>query len=173
MLQLKMTAMTMLFALGIGISQPNLLDQFIEKYTNQDHITTLDLSGWSLDVTVKQTEHSGTKQVLQKINRLKVVIGGEGHSVQKNDIDKLLRQANNQAYELLTTVKHKGQQVQVYSKTTQYITTHVLMIVEGEKRILILDLEGQLTPQDLEEFHLNLEGVKFEISLSKSKKRQA
>jgi hypothetical protein len=147
--------------------------QFINKYSNSPNISTIKLSGFAIGITIQQSDQQGSKQFLDKIDHLNMVIGNKNHTIAKQDITKLVQSTVKQGYELLTSYKDKQQNIQIHIKSDDLNITDVLMIVEGEGRLFILNLQGNLSLKDLYDMQFQVEASKEQIVLPKFYRRQA
>ncbi|HFC00423.1 MAG TPA: DUF4252 domain-containing protein, partial [Phaeodactylibacter sp.] len=99
-----MIAIAILAIPFLASSQSESIENFYEKYIENEKISDISLNGWILSLASKMSEEDGT-EILQKITKLRIMIAEEKGIIQKSDIKKLMKDVRKNDFEDLMTIR--------------------------------------------------------------------
>lgn len=149
--------LTMLALPFLAASQTECIENFYDKYVDNEKISDLSLNGWILSLASKMSDEEGT-EILEKITKLRIMIAEEKNIVTKPDIKKLMRDVRKNEFEDLMTIRDEGSRVNFMIREEGDNITNVLVIIHGDDDFILLSLEGNLNFDDLKELNFDVEG---------------
>lgn len=149
--------LTMLALPFFAASQTECIENFYDKYVDNEKISDLSLNGWILSLASKMSDEEGT-EILEKITKLRIMIAEEKNIVTKPDIKKLMRDVRKNEFEDLMTIRDEGSRVNFMIREEGDNITNVLVIIHGDDDFILLSLEGNLNFDDLKELNFDVEG---------------
>lgn len=141
----------------LATSQQESIENFYNKYVDDENISDISLNGWILSMASKMSEEDGT-EILQKITKLRIMLADEKNIVAKADIKKLMRDVRNNDFEDLMTIRDEGTRVNFMIREEGENITNVLVIIHGDGDFIMLSLEGNLNLEDLKQLDFDVEG---------------
>ncbi|MFK8008422.1 MAG: DUF4252 domain-containing protein [Saprospiraceae bacterium] len=141
----------------LATSQHESIENFYNKYVDNEKISDISLNGWILSMASKMSEEDGT-EILQKITKLRIMLAEEKDIVSKADVKKLMRDVRNNDFEDLMTIRDEGTRVNFMIREKGKNITNVLVIIHGEGDFILLSLEGNLNFEDLKQLDFDVEG---------------
>ncbi|MFK7773246.1 MAG: DUF4252 domain-containing protein [Saprospiraceae bacterium] len=141
----------------LASSQHESIENFYNKYVDNEKISDISLNGWILSMASKMSEEDGT-EILQKITKLRIMLAEEKNIVSKSDVKKLMRDVRNNDFEDLMTVRDEGTRVNFMIREEGENITNVLVIIHGDGDFIMLSLEGNLNFEDLKQLDFDVEG---------------
>lgn len=141
----------------LASSQNKSIENFYNKYVDNESISDISLNGWILSMASKMSEEDGT-EILQKITKLRIMLAEEKDIVSKTDVKKLMRDVRNNDFEDLMTIRDDGTRVNFMIREEGKNITNVLVIIHGDGDFILLSLEGNLNFEDLKQLDFDVEG---------------
>ncbi len=154
------------------LAQSKAINEFYNKYRQDEHFLDIKLSGGLLNLVANKTEDEQDKRVIRKITALRALVLEEGHSVREEDYTQLLRDAKADSFEELIKVRDGGDKVEILIREKGNAISHVLLLVNGEDSFVLLSLEGLLQFSDLNNIHIDIKGADFLRDLPERRKRR-
>ncbi|NET37104.1 MAG: DUF4252 domain-containing protein [Cyanothece sp. SIO1E1] len=154
------------------LAQSKAINEFYNKYSQDEHFLDIKLSGGLLNLVASQTDDEGDKQVIRKITALRALVLEEGQMVKKEDYAKLLQGAKADSFEELIKVRDGGDHVEVLIREKGNAISHILLLVNGEDSFVLLSLEGLLQFSDLNDINIDVKGADFLRKLPEHRKRR-
>ncbi|MCB9081383.1 MAG: DUF4252 domain-containing protein [Lewinellaceae bacterium] len=144
----------------IGTAQNTALDKFIQQFRNQESATSLQLSGWGLQLASRKTQNEDAQRLLNRITGLRMLSLKEGQTIARPQLKDLLSNLHTDHYEDLAVFRDGDNMVQfLIRENTSGMITDLLMLINGEDNFLLLNLEGELRFSDLNDLDLEFEGA--------------
>lgn len=153
------------------IAQNKAVSEFYQKYSQEDNLLDIKLSGGLLNLVANKMAEDGDKKVIRKISAIRVLVMEEGNKVKKEDYNSLLRSAKNDAYEALIKVRDGQDHIEILVREKNNTITNVLLLVNGQDNFIMLSLEGSLQFSDLNDIDLNVDGGSFFKKIPEKRKR--
>ena len=141
----------------LASSQQESIEQFYNKYVDNEKISDISLNGWILSMASKMAEEDGS-EILQKITKLRIMLAEEKDIVSKADVKKLMRDVRNNEFEDLMAIRDDGTRVNFLIREEGKNITNVLVIIHGDGDFILLSLEGNLNFEDLKQLDFDVEG---------------
>lgn len=154
------------------LAQSKAINEFYNKYSQDEHFLDIKLSGGLLNLVASQTDDEGDKQVIRKITALRALVLEEGQMVKKEDYARLLQGAKADSFEELIKVRDGGDHVEVLIREKGNAISHILLLVNGEDSFVLLSLEGLLQFSDLNDINIDVKGADFLRKLPERRKRR-
>lgn len=141
------------------LAQSKAINDFYNKYSQDEHFLDIKLSGGLLNLVASKTDNENDKRVIKKITALRALVLEEGHSVKKEDYTQLLRSAKADSFEELIKVREGTDNIEILIREKGNAISHVLLLVNGEDKFVLLSVEGLLQFSDLNDIHIDVEGI--------------
>ncbi len=142
-----------------GIGQSQFIAEFYDQYKNQEQATHIDVQGWLLKLSLKEDASDNAEQLLDKITKLRILTMDNGNPVSPAAYQKLLRNLQQNDFEELFRLREGQENVGLYIREKDKKITNVLLAVHGQDNFILLSLEGLLRFSDLNDLHLDIEGM--------------
>ena len=152
-----MIAIAILAIPFLASSQSESIENFYEKYIENEKISDISLNGWILSLASKMSEEDGT-EILQKITKLRIMIAEEKGIIQKSDIKKLMKDVRKNDFEDLMTIRDGDARINFMVREKGNTITNVLVVINDGGDFILLSLEGNLNFDDLKELNFDVEG---------------
>ncbi len=143
------------------LAQSKAINDFYNKYSQDDHFLDIKLSGGLLNFLASKTDDDKDKQVLKKLTTLRALVLEEGHEVEMEDYRQLLRSAKSDNFEELIKVRDGSDHVEILIREKGNAISHILLLVHGKEKFVLLSLEGLLQFSDLNDIDIDVEGSRF------------
>ena len=142
-----------------GFCQNESIEQFYNKYIENENVTDINLKGWVLSLASLIADEKTGEEVLEKITQLRIMVADEKNIVSKSDLKKLMKDVRKNSFEDLMTVRDGNDRINFMVREKEDGTiTNVLVIVNGDKEFILLSLEGALDFEDLKKLQFDVEG---------------
>ena len=152
-----------------GFGQDSSIDDFYEKYKDNEKVTSINLTGDLINFVFSSSEEYG--EMASKISKLRVLIMEEGTTVNSKDYKQFIKNIKREKFSELIQFKDGGSAIDLHLKEDGDIITNVLITVKGDDGFVLLSLEGLLKFSDLNDLDLNIEGGEYLKQLPDKKKK--
>lgn len=152
-------AITLAFLPMTGAAQSQFIAEFYDQYKNQEQVTHIDIQGWLLKLKIDAEEAEGAERLIDKITQLRILTMDDGNLVTPKAYQKLLKNMRKNGFEELFRVREGNEDVGLYIREDNKKVTNVLLTVHGQDNFILLSLEGLLKFSDLNDLHLDIEGM--------------
>lgn len=142
-----------------GISQTHFISEFYDHYKDQDQVSHIDIQGWLLKLKINAEEAEGADKIIDKITQLRILTMDDGNLVTPKEYQKLLKNMRQNGFEELFRVREGHEDMGLYIREENKKVTNVLLTVHGQDNFILLSLEGLLKFSDLNDLHLDIEGL--------------
>lgn len=144
-------------------AQSNAINSFVEKYSNTDAVTTLNLSGNLLNMIIEENDEDGDKNFMSRLDALRIISIEDRSAVDANDISALRQgiQANN--YEELIRVRDGKDLVHIYLlENKDQVIEELIILVEEPEEFTLVSLSGAMRYEDLKNLDIDDAGGALE-----------
>ena len=141
-----------------GFCQHESIENFYNKYIEDEKVTDINLNGWVLSLASLIADEETGEEVLNKITQLRIMIAEEKNIVSKSDLKKLMKEVRKNSFEDLITVRDGNDRINFMIREKGDKITNVLVIVNGDNEFILLSLEGALNLEDLKKLQFDVEG---------------
>lgn len=141
-----------------GFCQHESIENFYNKYIEDEKVTDINLNGWVLSLASLIADEETGEEVLSKITQLRIMIAEEKNIVTKSDLKKLMKEVRKNSFEDLITVRDGNDRINFMIREKGDKITNVLVIVNGDNEFILLSLEGALNLEDLKKLQFDVEG---------------
>lgn len=158
---MKQCIIGLLLALSVhAYSQNKIISDFYDLYQEKENVTDVKLQGWLLELASEFTDEEEKNRIMKDLTYLRVMIMSEGNLVEKEELKGFIRKVKKDNFAELMQIKSEGTLVDVYVREEGDVITDVLALINdpGEAFIL-LSVEGKLKFSDLNNLHINVEGM--------------
>lgn len=142
-----------------GNSQTHFISEFYDQYKDQEQVSHIDIQGWLLKLSIDAEAAEGAEKILDKITQLRILTMDDGNLVTPDDYKKLLKNMRKGGFEELFRVREGQEDIGLYIREENKKVTNVLLTVHGKDNFVLLSLEGLLKFSDLNDLHLDIEGM--------------
>jgi len=141
-----------------GFCQHESIENFYNKYIENEKVTDINLNGWVLSLASLIADEETGEEVLKKITQLRIMVADEKNIVSKSDLKKLIKSVRKNSFEDLMTVRDGNDRINFMIREEGDTITNVLVIVNGDTEFILLSLEGALNLEDLKKLQFDVEG---------------
>lgn len=143
-----------------AFTQDKTIADFYDTYTNHEDVLDVKLQGWLLQLAADYQDEKEKERILNSVSFLRVLIMSEGNLIPPNALKKFIRNIKRDAYTELIQIRNEGTLVDVFIREDGDKITDVLAVInEPGEAFILLSLEGQLDFKDLNNLHINIEGI--------------
>ncbi|NRA50720.1 MAG: DUF4252 domain-containing protein [Phaeodactylibacter sp.] len=153
----------------LGHSQTRFISEFYDQYKNLDKVSHVDIQGWLLQLKFNEEEAEGAEKLLDKITKLRILTMDDGNLVSPGEYQKLLKNMRKGGFEELFRVREGQEDVGLFIREENKKVTNVLLTIHGQDNFIMLSLEGLLKFSDLNDLHLDIEGMEHFEKLPEKK----
>ena len=142
-----------------GFCQHESIENFYNKYIENEKVTDINLNGWVLSLASLIADEKTGEEVLEKITQLRIMVADEKNIVSKTDLKQLMKDVRKNSFEDLMTVRDGNDRINfMIREKADGTITNVLVIVNGDTEFILLSLEGALNFEDLKKLQFDVEG---------------
>ena len=169
---MKQLLIVFLLSLPLAIfAQNQSIAKFYAKYKDYKNVTNINLEGWGLKLATNFSKDKDTKEGLRQVTKLNVMIMENGNIVARTDVKQLLKNVRQDKFEELMSFREGKSTISILIKEKKEAITNLLVVVNGEKDFILLNIEGWLNFSDLSKLNIDIEGGKYLKKIPKSRPR--
>lgn len=140
-------------------AQSQAVQDFYNKYKNQEDTEKVELKGWVLELASRFTDEAKGEKLLERITRLRTLTMKNGSLVDRSEYNRLVKAVRRDHFEDLMNIKDADDNIQIMIREKGETITDVLVLINGSDSFTLLSLEGKLKFSDLNDLHIDIDGA--------------
>ncbi len=158
MSKITLTIAAILFFWTGVFAQKSALQEFYNKYKDRENVVDVKIGGLLVKMAAAFSEDEEARQIMKKIDRLRLLSVEDGNPVSPDDFKNLTRRIQTESYEHLMQFREKDQNIDFFIKEKGDKITEVLLFVNENDSFLMLSIQGLFRFSDLQNLHPDVNG---------------
>jgi phosphatidate phosphatase PAH1 len=141
-----------LFTLNSTNAQKEI-HQLFDSYSTKENVVKMNLSGSILDLL------SGENNIKSKVESINLLVLSEENKLDNTSFRDLNKKTKGWNLDELVKIKDGKEMINFYSRGDENSMEYILMLIQSEESTVILQLNGTLFMEDLEELDFDIDGM--------------
>ncbi len=134
-----------------GLAQTEALDDFYRRHKFAENTVSIRIGNFFLNAGSWFVEDPAAKRLIRRSKRARVLVTEDGNRISTREINRLIRDLEDDDYEPLVYVRDDGDKVTLYLREDRNLVRNLLLMIKGDDEFVMVSLDCKLSRHDLDE----------------------
>lgn len=148
-------------------AQSNVVNDFYEDFKGNSRAMSFEFGDWMLKTVSQNSDDKEVQAILENITKVRLLLADD--VITKSDSKQLINGMHKDNFSDLIQIREKGNNVQCLVKESGDFITDVVLLVTSDSDVILLNIMGKLTYDDLRKLDLDIKGAEHLKKLPKDR----
>ena len=141
----------LIFLIPISLfSQSDAIEGFYANHGFHDNTIKISIGGALIRMGSWFIEEPATRSLVKKAKRARILVNDEAHTIDRRELDYLVREIRHDGYESLALVRDGLDKVEIYIREDRGYIRNLLLILNSDEEFVMASLDCRFTMDDIQ-----------------------